>query len=160
MVEALAGRDLTVASVVDSLRAEGWTRKSSSSTDSTEERSTHQAAEIRAGGSVLLGGLGGDLTLRRADVSAGGDLTLLAPTGTVSLLGGTDSSFEQHKRSGGSLLWQSSRDRGEVRETFTATRLETGGALTVTAGQGVIAELPVRGDLKASLTEAAAQPGG
>ncbi len=158
-VEALAGRDLTVASVVDSLRAEGWTRKSSSSTDSTEERSTHQAAEIRAGGSVLLGSLGGDLTLRRADVSAGGDLTLLAPTGTVSLLGGTDSSFEQHKRSGGSLLWQSSRDRGEVRETFTATRLETGGALTVTAGQGVIAELPVRGDLKASLAEAAAQPG-
>lgn len=67
---------------------------------------------------------------------------------------------EQHKRSGGSLLWQSSRDRGEVRETCTATRLETGGALTVTAGQGVIAELPVRGDLKASLAEAAAQPGG
>ena len=49
-VEVLAGRDLTVASVVDSLRAEGWTRKSSSSTDGTEERSTHQAAEIRAGG--------------------------------------------------------------------------------------------------------------
>ncbi|MBC7905170.1 MAG: DUF637 domain-containing protein, partial [Rhodospirillaceae bacterium] len=68
------------------------------------------------------------------------------------------STFIHEKSEKKSLVWQSTRDKGESGTKVVMTELEAGGALSVSAAQGVVADYRASGDLQSSLAALAQDP--
>ncbi|MBC7950760.1 MAG: DUF637 domain-containing protein, partial [Rhodospirillaceae bacterium] len=153
-VTITAGRDLTIAAMVDEQYASYKNKKNESTLDTSRNRGS---SILSTGGSVDAWA-GDNLAVQASRVAAAGDITLEANQGTVALLSGTDSTFIHEKSEKKSLVWQSTRDKGESGTKVVMTELEAGGALSVAAGAGVVADYRASGDLQSSLAALAQDP--
>ena len=117
-----------------------------------------QRTTIAAGGELLIGSGEGDLTLDTVSLESGGDITLSAEQGTVSLLSNTDSSSERNFERNEGLLWYTEKNQGHDKETIEHVEIEQGGKLNIVAGKGVVVDYEGGGPLDESLEELTRSP--
>lgn len=153
-VTITAGRDLTIAAMVDEQYASYRNKKN----ESTLDTSRNKGSSILSTGGSVDAWAGDNLAVQASRVAAAGDITLEANQGTVALLSGTDSTFIHEKSEKKSLVWQSTRDKGESGTKVVMTELQAGGALNVAAGAGVVADYRATGDLATSLAALSQDP--
>ncbi|MFT3759167.1 hemagglutinin repeat-containing protein [Thauera sp.] len=155
--EAIAGRDATAAEKVGGINVAISLGSSSSKSSRTQTTHTAAGSTVQAGGDIRISATGAgehsDLTLRGAQVSAGGNVTLTADD-QIKLLA-AENRAEQHSRNrsssasvgigfalGGSqngftLQLGASQARGEADGsdlTWSHTHIEAGDTLTLIAG--------------------------
>ena len=157
-VSLRAGGDAIIAAVVDEYYYDYHSKKSRSKLELTAEKTTNKAAELVSSGGDVSVVAHDNVAVQASRVAAADDITLKAETGGVALLSGTDSSFVHEKSSRESMVWQSTRDRGDSSTSVKMTELEAGGDLKIAAAKGVTADYRATGDLKSSLAELAKNP--
>lgn len=79
--------------------------------------------------------------------------------GEIALLTDTSSTFSQEKKTGSSVVWQSTRDKGNADQTVEHTEITATGAIQVIAAQGIRVKYRDTGNVGDSITQLAKQPG-
>ena len=157
-----AGGDATLYAVgdttIESVQDRRWSATRQGSDRRTETSTETQRTTIRAGGELTVGARTGDVTLDAVSLASGGDTNLVAEQGTVSLLTETDESGSTSFRRRSSRLEWSETDQGRSQETIEHVELEYGGELRISAGEGVVVEYERAGSLSASLNELTGSP--
>ncbi|MBC7907324.1 MAG: DUF637 domain-containing protein, partial [Rhodospirillaceae bacterium] len=153
-VTLTAGRDLTIAAMMD----EQYSSYKNKKNESTLSTSRNKGSTVVSTGGNVDVWAGDNLAVQASRIAAAGDIALEADQGSVALLSGTDSTFIHEKSEKKSLVWQSTRDKGESGTKVVMTELEAGGALSVAAGAGVVADYRASGDLATSLAALAQDP--
>ena len=157
-----AGGDATLYAVgdttIESVQDRRWSATRQGSDRRTETSTETQRTTIRAGGELTVGARTGDVTLDAVSLASGGDTNLVAEQGTVSLLTETDESGSTSFRRRSSRLEWSETDQGRSQETIEHVELEYGGELRISAGEGVVVEYERAGSLSASLNELTDSP--
>ena len=146
--------DTTIESVQDrrwSATRQGSDRRSETSTET-------QRTTISAGGELTVGARTGDVTLDAVSLVSGGDTNLVAEQGTVLLLTETDEAGSTRRERQVRRLEWSETNQGRSDETIEHVQLEYGGELRISAGEGVVVEYERDGSLSASLNELTDSP--
>gem|GEM_PF-6647268 len=101
----------------------------------------------------------GDLAVQASSVQADGRIALVAEEGQVQLLTAKDSAYHAETHTSSNAVWQTMEDKGQVDETTRYASLQAGDGITVTAGQGVVAEIHSGGaPLQSAIEALAAKP--
>ncbi|WP_322890873.1 MULTISPECIES: DUF637 domain-containing protein [unclassified Yoonia] len=187
-LDIIAGRDLTIAgaeidaggdaaltaegdvaiSSVQDIRQDdyrfdvdtGWFFGVETNIREQEQSVTTQDTTITSGGNLTITAETGDLTLVAPDLQSGGQTTLAAEQGDIALLGNADSAFARSEMREEDLLWWNSEDEGFSETTRTPTRITADGGLQIVAGGQVVAEyVSTGGDFDAGIAQLAASPG-
>lgn len=186
-LDIMAGRDLTIAgaeidaggdaaltaegdvaiSSVQDIRQDdyrfdvdtGWFFGVETNIREQDQSVTTQDTTITSGGNLTITAETGDLTLVAPDLQSGGQTTLAAEQGDIALLGNADSAFARSEMREEDLLWWNSEDEGFSETTRTPTRITADGGLQIVAGGQVVAEYVPTGDFDAGLAQLAASPG-
>ena len=135
-----------------------WSESRQGSDRSSKTSTETQRTTISAGGELTVGARTGNVTLDAVSLVTGGDTNLVAEQGTVLLLTETDEAGTTSFRRRTSRLEWSETDQGRSDETIEHVELEYGGELRISAGEGVVVEYERDGSLSASLNELTDSP--
>jgi len=168
-----AGNDLTVQAVGDatvestadtydySLQATsgGGLFGGKSSISIEDHRVTQNTSKLSAGGDVTIGSLAGDMSVVSSEVTAGDDITLNTPNGTLYLGARKNLVDIRIQKSSSGLMTMSSLDKGDINETVVPTLLTANGNLAIVTGNGVIVDYKDTGNLDQSIDQLSQAPG-
>jgi len=118
-----------------------------------------EATTISAGGDATIIAEAGDVTLEASQITSGGDTTLAAKEGQVVLKTTEDQSIQQSYKYEKDLFWWNQRDQGSTETKIRNVEIEAGGGLKIVADEGVTLEYNKTGSLDASLEQLAEAPG-
>lgn len=103
----------------------------------------------------------GDVTLKSAQITAGGKVTLAALNGDVNLTANKDVDFRHEVKSETGGMWVTHSDKGNLDETVQHTTIDAGDGLTITVGTNGSINVDYKdfGDLDKSIERLSAEPG-
>lgn len=99
------------------------------------------------------------MTIKASKLESGGSVRLESALGEIALLTDTSSTFNQVKKTGSNVVWQSTRDKGNADQTVEHTEITATGPIQVLAAQGIRVEYRDTGNVDDSITQLAKQPG-
>jgi filamentous hemagglutinin len=95
---------------------------------------------IETGGNVhLIAGLG-NATIRASNISSGGELTVEAPNGEIRFETAFGYELKRDTKTGESLVWVSSSDKGEEKKYVIHSDLRAANGLNFHAGEGLVVQ--------------------
>ena len=111
-----------------------------------------------AGRDLLFESGSGDIVLKAAKLNAGGNITLAAKQGTISLLVDKAQAYENTKKHTENLVWWKERETGYAAETIVQNELRAGGKIRFDAGKGLIVEYQENGSVEDSIRTLSKKP--
>ncbi|MGB9090986.1 MAG: filamentous hemagglutinin N-terminal domain-containing protein, partial [Pseudomonas farsensis] len=135
-LELLAGQNTTYH-LYDMKKKGSWGSKKTRRDEVTQVRAV--GSQITTGGDMVLAS-GGDQRYQRANLQSGGGL-LLDSGGAITFEAVKDLDQESHEKSKSSVVWQSSKGKGNTDETVLQSQLGARGDIIVKAVDGLSIDL-------------------
>lgn len=113
---------------------------------------------IGSGSDLLISSTNKNIVIQAANLTAGGDLTLDASQGQISLLTAKEKEVEQIERYKANAVWWVAEQEGFIRENVIHNHIKAGGQIYFRAKNGLLVEYEDKGDINHAIAELSKAP--
>ena len=114
--------------------------------------------DIGSGSDLLISSTDKNIVIQAANLTAGGDLTLDASRGQISLLTAKEKEVEQIERYKANAVWWVAEQEGFIRENVIHNHIKAGGQIYFRANNGLLVEYEDKGDINHAIAELSKAP--
>ncbi len=113
---------------------------------------------IGSGSDLLISSTNKNIVIQAANLTAGGDLSLDASQGQISLLTAKEKEVEQIERYKANAVWWVAEQEGFIRENVIHNHIKAGGQIYFRANNGLLVEYEDKGDINHAIAELSKAP--